>query len=179
MPRLMVTYMEMTSPISGGVFSSAEPAISVKQETLNTEDYLKLYRAIGNPVMWDSRLRITEQELVDILQSNENIVYTLRQDTDLIGFCEFTRHSADEIELLHFGVLSSLQGRGYGRLLLDTSLHALWATNPKRIWLHTDVNDHPGAIPMYERHGFEIYLQQEEDFPEELPEIAAQRQKAT
>jgi ribosomal protein S18 acetylase RimI-like enzyme len=54
------------------------------------------------------------------------------------------------------------EGRRLGQWLLATALHQEWQRRPRRIWLHTDSWDHPAAVRVYERAGFEIYLSRDE-----------------
>jgi GNAT superfamily N-acetyltransferase len=54
------------------------------------------------------------------------------------------------------------QGRGLGPWLLATALHAEWRSNPDRIWLHTDTWDHPAALGVYARAGFQVFDERDE-----------------
>jgi ribosomal protein S18 acetylase RimI-like enzyme len=76
----------------------------------------------------------------------------------------FDARDPANIELVHYGILPELQGRGLGRFLLDTGLRFVWARRPARVWLHTDTNDHPGALPLYLQLGFGQYAQRIEEF---------------
>jgi ribosomal protein S18 acetylase RimI-like enzyme len=71
-----------------------------------------------------------------------------------------------ELWFRNFGLVAEAMGRGLGPRLLDAGLQAEWARGATRIWLHTDVLDHPAALPLYQRAGFRIYQVREE--PSEL-----------
>jgi ribosomal protein S18 acetylase RimI-like enzyme len=155
-----VSYLELTqSPAPIGPHLGAE---SVSREKLRVDEYLDMYRRIGEPVRWDQRLRIPRSELAQILESDRSQIYVLRDiRRDTLGFCEFERR-LPEIELKNFGLIPSAQGKGLGSWLLRTALHAEWRARPSRIWLHTDNWDHPAAVRLYQDAGFRIYTVREE-----------------
>jgi GNAT superfamily N-acetyltransferase len=98
------------------------------------------------------------QELATLLDGDALHIYLLRDcNTEAIGFCEFDRRAFPQVELKNFGLVPDAQGRGLGPWLLTTALQAEWRSNPDRIWLHTDEWDHPAAIKVYQRAGFQIY----------------------
>ena len=160
-----MTYLELTRP-------PAPPedllyAERVAAEKLSIDDYLSLYKLVGQPVRWDQRLKMPRAELATLLASPRSQIYVLRDPrTQPIGFCEFER-TLPEIELRNFGLIPSAQGRGLGSYLLRASLQQEWLLRPRRIWLHTDNWDHPAAIKLYESAGFQTYLTRDES-PEPL-----------
>lgn len=166
MVDLIVTYMEMTAPPSPVSIELPAPDAAVSLEQLAAADYLALYRAIGEPVQWDLRLRLEPSALDHLLDDPSNPVFVLRWQGRAAGFCEFAGFGGDDVELVHFGLVPEAQGRGLGRYLLDCALRACWAVSPRRVWLHTDTNDHPRAIATYAKAGFSPYLRRREIFPD-------------
>lgn len=165
--RLLVTYMELREPPAGRPALPVPAAhLTVQPERLSVEDYLLLYREIGTPLTWDSRLHMPQAALVAFLSSPSTTTFVLREAGRAIGLCEFDAADTDEIELTHFGLVPAAYGRRIGPWLLDTALRAIWRETVRRIWLHTDTNDHPKAQATYRRAGFEIYKEQMEDFPD-------------
>jgi GNAT superfamily N-acetyltransferase len=130
-------------------------------------EHLDLYRRVGEPLRWDTRLQMPIGELESLLAGGSLHIYVLRggepgapgggSASPALGFCEFERQAFPEIELRHFGLVPEAQGRGLGLWLLSTALCHEWASGARRIWLHTDTWDHPAAVPVYRRAGFEIY----------------------
>lgn len=169
MVKLLVTYLEMTAPPAGPVVASPDPAAQVVREVLAPQDYLDLYRVVGTPVRWDSRLRQTAIELAEVLRSDRFDLFVLRVGGEPLGLCELDRHDFPEIELAHYGLAPGAQGRGLGRFLLDHCVREAWRSGPSRLWLHTDTDDHPRALPLYRRVGFRKYLRRIEEFPDDLP----------
>lgn len=162
--RVPVSYLELTS--APAIAPPAPPAArghGIATEQLGVPDYLALYRAVGTPLRWDSRLKLAPAVLAALLESRRLTAYVLRDGGgSAIGFCEFDRERFPEIELTHFGLVPAVQGRGLGPWLLGTALAATWASGPTRIWLHTDPWDHPAALGVYLRAGFVRYLVREE-----------------
>ena len=153
---LRVTYLEQTEPaLPPALYWGSE---RVALERMTREAYLALYRRVGDPLRWDQRLSMSETELEALLGGEALHLYVLRHlSGDALGFCEFDRSGFPQIELKNFGLVPEAQGRGLGPWLLATALQGEWRSNPDRIWLHTDVWDHPAAIRVYERAGFQIF----------------------
>ncbi|MFK0689564.1 GNAT family N-acetyltransferase [Mesorhizobium sp. IMUNJ 23033] len=164
MVDLLVTYMEMIVPPSGDAFAAPAPGAMVAHETLDIDGYVSLYRAVGEPVQWDQRLRMGSGELERLLALAST--HILRVDGEAAGLCEFNGVGQADVELTYFGLIPRFQGRKLGPFLLDRSLRAAWSHRPERLWLHTDTYDHPGAQEVYRRAGFKPYAQRMETFPD-------------
>mgnify|MGYP001596740614 CR=1 FL=1 len=163
--RLLVTYMELCAPPAGRAPLPAPVAgLAFRAERLPVEDYLALYREIGTPLTWDSRLDMAQEDLAHFLSAASTAIFILRENGQAVGLCEFDAVETPDIELTHFGLVPAAYGRRIGPFLLDAALRAVWREETRRIWLHTDTNDHPRAQATYARAGFEVYKQQMEDF---------------
>jgi GNAT superfamily N-acetyltransferase len=163
--RLWVTYLELRD--APALALSRTGPESIRLETLTGSDYLELYRRVGEPLRWDTRLDLPVGELESLLAGGSLHTYVLRAGEAAgtsgggvaLGFCEFERQAFPEIELKHFGLVPEAQGRGLGLWLLSTALCREWSSGAARIWLHTDTWDHPAAVPVYRRAGFKVYDQ--------------------
>lgn len=164
---LLVTYMELCTPPADRL-PLPPPGIDleIRAERLSLKDYLSLYREIGEPLTWDQRLRMPQGELVQLLSAPSTITFVLREAGQPVGLCEFDAAKEQDIELVHFGLVPAAYGRRLGPFLLGTALRAAWQTVTRRIWLHTDTNDHAKAQATYARAGFTPYLQRMETFPD-------------
>jgi GNAT superfamily N-acetyltransferase len=153
---LQVTYMQLLKAPS--VPARAAGSERMGLEHLAREAYLALYTKVGAPVRWDQRLSMSDAELEAMFTGERCRIYVARDmPGNALGFCEFDRSEFPSIELKNFGIVPEAQGRGLGPRLLAVALHQEWQTGPHRIWLHTDTWDHPAAVRVYERAGFEIY----------------------
>ncbi len=156
-----VTYMEARRPSPAPTPRSGPERIAREHPSL--KEYLSLYRSVGEPLRWDQRLMMPEEELRSLLDGESLRIHVLRNSqTAAIGLCEFDHSAFPEVELKNFGLIPAAQGAGLGPWLLTVALHEEWKLCPTRIWLHTDTWDHPAAIRVYERAGFRVYEQRDE-----------------
>jgi GNAT superfamily N-acetyltransferase len=156
-----VTYMEARQPPPPPSPRAGPERVALEHPSLN--EYLTLYRSVGEPLRWDQRLMMPEEELRSLLASDSLRIHVLRNSAgDPIGLCEFDHSTLPEIELKNFGLIPAAQGAGLGPWLLTVALYEEWKFRPTRIWLHTDNWDHPAAIRVYERAGFRVYDQRDE-----------------
>jgi GNAT superfamily N-acetyltransferase len=70
---------------------------------------------------------------------------------------ELDRRVDGEVEIAYFGLMPDYIGRGLGPALLGWALERAWSYRPRRVWLHTCSLDHPKALAVYRRAGFEVY----------------------
>ena len=158
---LRVNYLELTQTPAAIPEHVGNERVGL--EALTLEQYLEIYRRVGEPLRWDQRLNMPREELAALLQAQRSRIYVLRDAAGSAqGFCEFDRGQLPEIELKNFGLAPQAQGRRLGTWLLRTALHGEWQARPTRIWLHTDEWDHPAALSVYERAGFRIYMSRTE-----------------
>ena len=153
---VQVTYMELRESPTPPIERCGDERIEF--ERLSFDEYLTLYRSVGEPLRWDQRLQMPPVELRELLEGKSLSIYVLRDSQGhSLGFCEFDLCGFPEIELKNFGLIPRAQGGGLGPWLLAVALHEIWRSGPVRIWLHTDTWDHPAAIRVYERAGFHVY----------------------
>ncbi len=158
--------MEMRQADPAPARASPVAGATVALERLGSADYVSLYRAVGEPVQWDQRLRMATEDLKHLLALPSTHIHVLRVAGEAAGLCEFNGVGQPEVELTHFGLVPAFHGRRLGPFLLDRALRAAWSHAPQRVWLHTDTYDHPAAQSVYRRAGFEPYEQRMETFPD-------------
>ncbi|MEI3852144.1 MULTISPECIES: GNAT family N-acetyltransferase [unclassified Ensifer] len=163
MVQLLVTYMEMREQSAGEALPPPIEHAAVAPERLYAAAFLPLYRAVGEPLRWDQRLRMPAADLDCFLHSASTGLYILRLEGRAVGLCEFDRVDTPDVELTHFGLVPEAYGRKLGPFLLDRALRAVWEGGAKRIWLHTDEWDHPKAQDTYRRAGFSVFAQKLEE----------------
>jgi GNAT superfamily N-acetyltransferase len=153
----VVTYLEMRQlPANLAARTMSEYAIRLVEKP-DLSWYRRLYREIGEPWLWFSRLRMSDDELRGTLHHPAVDVFAPSRGGPDVGLLEFDRRSFPDIELSFFGVTPDLIGKGAGRALLAHCLPLEWQHEPRRIWLHTCTADHPGALAFYMKFGFEPY----------------------
>jgi GNAT superfamily N-acetyltransferase len=116
--------------------------------------YLALYRQVGEPWLWFSRLLKPREEVTAILADPAVSCFALRKDGRDAGLLELDFRDEGEAELAFFGLDSAALGRGAGRWLMNRALALAWARPIRRLWVHTCTLDHPDAVVFYRRSGF-------------------------
>jgi len=152
----VVTYLEMRTPPVDWPPTTSEFAIR-RVEQPGLEWYRRLFREIGEPWLWFSRLRLSDDELRAILGDARVDIFALSHEGRDQGLLEFDRRRFPDIEVAFFGVTPALIGKGAGRALLAQGLRLEWSHQPQRIWLHTCTADHPSALGFYRKFGFVPY----------------------
>jgi GNAT superfamily N-acetyltransferase len=138
----------------------APEAAGLSLERLGAEDtgrYLRLFRAVGQDVMWFSRLILAEEALASIIGDPMIHAHALVRDGADIGILELDFREAGQCELCFFGVIPSAVGTGAGRWLMNEALTRAWDQPISRLWVHTCTFDHPNALAFYQRSGFRPY----------------------
>lgn len=151
----VVTYLEMRQPAP----RIAPPAGSWTFEPIGADldRYRALYRRVGEPWLWFSRLAIPESELRAILGSPDVEALALRRAGEDIGLLELDFRRAGECELSFLGLIPAAIGTGAGPVLAQAAIERAFARPIRRFWLHTCTLDHPGAVGFYIRAGFTPY----------------------
>ena len=128
--------------------------------------YRTLYRAVGTPWIWFSRLVMSDGELATILHDpNVALHVPCRRDGTPVGILELDFRQPGECELAFFGLIPEMAGRGIGNWLMAHALRLAWAGEDiRRVWVHTCTLDHPGALGFYQRHGFRPFARAVETF---------------
>jgi len=154
---VVVTYLEMRTPPAAWPPTSSEFNIR-RVERPELEWYRRLFREIGEPWLWFSRLRLRDDELRAILSDPAVDFFALSQDGRDQGLLEFDCRNFPDIEVAFFGVTPALIGTGAGHALLGHGLKLEWEQHqPRRVWLHTCTADHPSALRFYQKMGFVPY----------------------
>ncbi len=122
--------------------------------------YRKIYRRIGIEWLWFSRIIMSDEELVSILQNPKVDVRILIVNGKEEGLLELDYRVDGECELAFLGVSDDLLGQGAGKWLMHHAIDLAWQTQIKRLWIHTCTLDHPRALPFYIRSGFKPYKRQ-------------------
>jgi GNAT superfamily N-acetyltransferase len=137
----------------------------VRWKAPSTEKYRALFRRIGEPWLWFSRLVIAEEELAAIIGDPDVEIHVVEDRRGIeIGLLELDFRKAGEAEIGFFGLVPELAGKGHGGWLMAQALALGWRKDVRRMWVHTCTLDHPGALNFYRRHGFVPFARAVETF---------------
>jgi GNAT superfamily N-acetyltransferase len=161
----VVTYLEMRRPPD-----QAAPASSLSLERVEVpqpEHYRELFRLIGGPWLWFSRLLLDDAHLAEIVQHPRVEIYSVLDEASReVGMLELDFREPGECELAFIGLVPELAGQGHGRWLLAEAVRLAWREGVERVHVHTCTLDHPAALPAYRRAGFTPYRRAVERFPD-------------
>ena len=160
----VVTYLEMTEPAAAEVPSSSLRLRRVARPTV--DHYRALFRKVGAPWLWFSRLAMPDQELEAIISDPRVELYEVAAVEAVVGMLELDFREENQCELAFVGLVPELSGQGHGRWLLGLALRLAWRGGVARVHVHTCTLDHPAAMAAYRRAGFIAYKRAVETFPD-------------
>jgi ribosomal protein S18 acetylase RimI-like enzyme len=154
----VVTYLELRRPDRPAAPASP-PAGSWDLAPIGPDlaRYRSLFRRVGEPWLWFSRLVMPEPELLAILQDPGVEALALRGGGEDVGLLELDFRKEGECELAFLGVVPEAIGSGAGRLLMRHAVERAFSRPIRRLWVHTCSLDHPSALGFYRRAGFIPY----------------------
>ena len=172
----VVTYLEMLETPAGSAPQSTLQLRHIAEPT--AEQYRALFRKVGAPWLWFSRLKLSDDELEAIIRHADVDLYEVTAVEAVVGILELDFREPGQCELAFVGLVPELSGQGHGRWLLDRAVRLAWREGVNRVHVHTCTLDHPAAVAAYRRAGFVPYKRAIERFTDprltgELPADSA------
>jgi GNAT superfamily N-acetyltransferase len=132
--------------------------------------YREIFKKIGSNWGWTGRLLLSNDELAEVLSNDKIETYLLHKDSKLTGLFELDCRENGKIELVYFGLIPEMIGKGAGKYMMIEATRIAWSYKPVIFWLHTCEFDSPVALEFYRKAGFEVYDQkiQEEYYPSDF-----------
>jgi GNAT superfamily N-acetyltransferase len=155
-----VYYLEMHQPMVRRIPPPRDSLTVLHVMRPSIPYYRFLYNTVGRDYYWDSRARLTDEQLDLLLADPRLELHVLHVDGAPAGMAELDRRQPNEIELVQFGLMPEFIGQGLGRYFLDWTIQKAWSDRPDRFWLHTCDLDHPAALSNYQQAGFVLYHQE-------------------
>jgi GNAT superfamily N-acetyltransferase len=161
----VVTYLEMRE----------RPEIEPPRSTLDllrltnpsAERYRALFRLVGSPWLWFSRLTLDDDKLIAIVHDSQVELFAVQDGNGRdVGMLELDFREYGECELAFVGLIPELSGLGHGKWLLDEAVRRGWRDGVSRVHVHTCTLDHPAALAAYRRAGFVPFKRALERFPD-------------
>jgi GNAT superfamily N-acetyltransferase len=179
----IVTALEMLAPPEG--LRRLVPEVDVPLQLVRWKDaapekYRMLYKRVGGPWIWWSRLVMSDAELVAIIHDREVQVFAVADRAGVeVGMVELDFRVEGECEVAFFGFIAGATGKGFGKWLMRRALQMAWRPGTRRVWVHTCTLDDPRAVGFYRAQGFEAYARTVEIFSDPrhvglLPQDVAQ-----
>ena len=161
----VVTFLEMRERPDTEVPPSTLDLQRIQSPT--PERYRALFRLVGAPWLWFSRLTLDDERLAEIITDPKVELYVALDGNGRdVGMLELDFREAGQCELAFVGLIPDLAGLGHGRWLLAEAVSRAWRDGIIRVHVHTCSLDHPAALAAYRRAGFTPYKRAVERFPD-------------
>ena len=159
----VVTYLEMMARPRPAPLP-ASPLRLERWREPSPERYRLLFRRVGAPWLWYSRLVMDDETLV----AGMGEVWAVANRSGIeVGMVELDFEGTPGECLIRFlGLVPELAGRGHGRWLFAQTLALAWRAGVERVHVHTCTLDHPAALPAYLKAGFRAHKRAFESFPD-------------
>jgi len=160
----VVTYLEMLEPSATDASQSTLQLRHLRNPT--PTQYRALFRKIGAPWLWFSRLTMDDEKLGAIIHDPSVELFEVTAVEAVVGMLELDFREDGQCELAFIGLVPELAGQGHGRWLLAEAVRLAWREGVTRVHVHTCSLDHPAALSAYRRAGFTPYKRAIERFPD-------------
>lgn len=143
----------------------ASPLRLARWKEPRADAYRTLFRRVGAPWLWFSRLLLDDGALRAIICDPAVEVSAVLDRAGIeIGLLELDFRVAGQCEIAFFGLVPELTGKGHGSWLMTQALTIGWRPGIERMWVHTCTLDHPSALAFYQRQGFVPFARAVETF---------------
>lgn len=150
----IVTTLEMTQrPRPAPV--TASPLRLIRWKSPERTKYRVLFRRVGQPWLWFSRLVMADDELTAILTDPRTEIFAICDPKGVeIGLLELDFREETTCRIAFLGLVPQLTGQGFGRWLMAQALMLGWRKGVERMTVQTCTLDHARALPFYLGAGF-------------------------
>ena len=119
------------------------------------DKYRMLYRRVGEPWLWFSRLVMADDALAVILTDEAVEIFAVLDPQGIeVGLLELDFREPGQCEIAFFGLIPQLTGQGLGGWLMGQALGLAWRSGVTRVWVHTYTLDDTRALGFYIAQGF-------------------------
>jgi GNAT superfamily N-acetyltransferase len=148
-----VTFLEMHEPKEP---PSPQPhtQFELLSKPISVNDYRKLYYGVGEKWHWLDRMVMPDNELFEKINAANVDIFVFKIKNETAGYIEFVKEEK-YVEVQYFGLLPAFIGKGYGKYFLQWVVARAWSYNPEWVQLNTCTLDHPHALAVYRKAGFQ------------------------
>lgn len=172
---VVVTFLEMPTapsrpPTRPPILPYPLTLMRLQEPTVSFYRYL--YDTVGEPWLWFERRQMDPDALLNTIRAKEVEIYVLYCGGVPAGFAEIDwreemmPEKGDKL-LAYFGLAPDFIGRKLGRYFLEAIIDIAWSVNaPRRLIVRTCTLDHPAALPLYQKCGFQPTAQRTVSVPD-------------
>lgn len=153
---VLTIYFEHNAPFPQTTAAFPDGLRFEKLGAMDLHRYRALFKAVGGPWLWVSRLKISDDELVTILSHHDVAAFALTNGLEDLGFLELDHREQDEagLEIRYLGLVPHAMKKGYGPALMAHAFAVARARQVTRLWLHSCHIDGPSSANFYRAQGF-------------------------
>jgi len=136
-----------------------EKNLEVFLEKKPTLDLCKFfYKEVGRDFFWRDRLKWSDQDWFDYINSNFFKLYILKHNNTLAGYYELLYDPKNSsMEISYFGIFKEFYGKGIGGYLLTDAILTSFNQKINKVWVHTCTLDHPNDLKNYIERGMKVF----------------------
>jgi ribosomal protein S18 acetylase RimI-like enzyme len=152
-------YLHLLSVTDLNKSNCKELNLEVQLEKKPTIDLCKFfYKEVGKNFFWRDRLKWSDQDWLDYINSNFFKLYILKHNNKLAGYYELLYEpKTNSMEIPYFGIFKEFYGKKIGGYLLTEALSTSFKQKITKVWVHTCTLDHPNALKNYLARGMKIF----------------------
>jgi ribosomal protein S18 acetylase RimI-like enzyme len=152
-------YLHLLSVTDLNRSNCKELNLEVQLEKKPTIDLCKFfYKEVGKNFFWRDRLKWSDQDWLDYINSNFFKLYVLKHNNKLAGYYELLYEpKTNSMEIPYFGIFKEFYGKKIGGYLLTEALSTSFKQKITKVWVHTCTLDHPNALKNYLARGMKIF----------------------
>lgn len=127
----------------------------MKAERIPLHFYRYLYSTVGGDWLWVERAMLSDAALAAKIQRDGIEITVLYANGAPAGYYELDFTRAQSTNLAYFGLMPEWTGAKIGPWLLGCALRDAFAHGATEATVNTCTLDHPAALPLYQRLGFQ------------------------
>ena len=145
--------LEASTPVAEVPLHPQTQLVQVARCTVPFYRYLN--GVVGGPYLWWLRRTLDDDTLAAILAQPAVSVHVLYWGGEPAGMFELDARGMPVVNLSYFGLMPHAVGERFGTGFLHAAIHAARGLGAKAITVNTCTADHPRALPLYLRAGFQ------------------------
>ena len=158
----VVTFLEMKERPALRPMPSSRLRL-VRWGVVEPAKYRALFRRVGGPWLWYSRLAMDDAALLAAVAEVHAVIDPRGVE---VGMIELDFRKDGECLIRFLGLVPELAGKGHGKWLFAQVMALAWRKGVERVHVNTCSLDHPAALPSYLKAGFTAYKRAFESFPD-------------
>jgi GNAT superfamily N-acetyltransferase len=151
-----VTYLRISARPARLPPMPMKPRLALmKTERIPLHFYRYLYSAVGRSWLWVEREELSDEALAAKIHREGIEITVLYANGAPGGYYELDFTRPGRTNLAYFGLIPELTGMKIGPWLLGCAVRDAFSRGAEEVTVNTCTLDHPAALPLYQRLGFE------------------------